>query len=652
MKKLLLFSLAIGFALSLSAQNKMEQSNERHLRVADGQEIQLTVNHPPSVLNANPTKTDVQRIVVGTATGQRGLRREEVRLVSYVPDLDIITVSMIVEPGVYEGIDDDGTVVQFYSTDEGLTWEGPVVLNNDDSEGLNYYLSGSTFNPAGNTDITSAIGVHQGTLLPPGDPWNFKVFGSSTLGGENQTNYLFEESNTTDYPMNGYFNWFALGQVNDEMRCLNLYPKGAWSTFTEIALEPQVGTFDGTEFDWEIQDAVDMELILADDGLAEWEGRWQGRDAATEIAWSADGMTGYMWVIGVSENDYSGYQPVLYNTTNGGDDWDYVYMDFQTDEAQDMLEEITPTNWAGYRTPRFTESCGVVNINGELEIFANIGAHSADIFDNPDSLGWGWVYPGDVVNFTVNIEGEIVDIIYVDSLLTDNVLDGGDDADIAYTGTTGWNHRLQAARNVDGSQVFVTWSDTRTADAEKNEDPDLFGWSKGYDSSGDIQITDPISFTEGTIYETYYYYNSSADLAYDNGSGYTIPTIQGITPNEFDTNGSASGDPITVNYITGIEFPELTVGLSEIENTYSFSVSQNMPNPFTGSTTINVSTQTPTDVTVKVSNIIGQTIYTLNAGTINGTQEIVLPAENLEAGIYFYTVRVGNESISKKMMVE
>ncbi len=650
MKKILLFGFALGLAFSLNAQDRAKQQKESLPRLADGKEAQIIINHPKPLLNSNVTKAVVDRIVVGTATGQRALRREEARLVTYNPDLNMISVILVAEEGVYPGITANGTVVQFYSLDEGNSWEGPVVLNNDNSLGVNYYISGTIYNPAGNSDVNSAVGVYQGTIYPTTGDWKYKAFGSSTYSGENQMNYLFEETNITDYPMGGYFNFLGTTQVNNEVRCLNILPTGAWSSFTELALTPQVGTFNGTEFQWDVQGNVDMELTLDEGGLAQWEGRYQGRDGGVEIAWSPDGMTGYMWVIGISDNDFSGYQPVLYSTTDGGENWDYVYLDLQTTEAQVMLEEITPANWTGARIPRFVESCGVVNMNGDLELFGNVQAHSADIFNSPDSLGWGWVYPGDVVNFTINTNGELLNVIYVDSLLTENVLDT-DDASINYAGNSGWQHRMQASRNNDGSQVFVTWTDTRNPDVEKNQNPDLFGWSKGLCDNADSM--DPFCITEGTLYETFYYFTSSADLAYANGDGYTIPTIQGVTPGEFSTNTNAANNPITINYITGVEFPDLChVGIAELETKGAISVAQNQPNPFTGTTTIQISSKTVAPVSVEVANMLGQVVYTQNAGTINGTMNVELNASQLEAGVYFYTVRVGADSVTKKMIVE
>lgn len=37
---------------------------------------------------------------------------------------------------------------------------------------------------------------------------------------------------------------------------------------------------------------------------------------------------------------------------------------------------------------------------------------------------------------------------------------------------------------------------------------------------------------------------------------------------------------------------------------------------------------------------------------MNGAINVDITAKNLKAGIYFYTVTIGNESVSKKMIVE
>jgi len=650
MKKILLFVMAAGLAFTVNAQSQYGKTNERHLRVADGQEVAIQQTIPTPVLNVNSTKDDINLIPVCTATSQRGLRREEARVVSYNAELDVISVTSIVEPGVYTGIDDDGIICHFYSTDKGETWVGPVVINDDISAGVNYYYSGTLYNPAGNSDVTTAYGVSQGTINPSNGLWHYKAFGHSQLDGSNQGSSLIEETDDV-LEDNGYWNIMGLTQVNDEVRCLNLVPTGTWGGYEAIALEPQVGEFTGTGFDWEFQDAIDMELTEdPSNGGAYWQGRWQGQDAATEIAWSADGMTGYMWVLGIAESDISGVQPVVYKTEDGGESWEYIYVDFQTDEAQAMIEDITIENWAGYRIPNFFESAGVVNKNGDLEVFACVNSHWTDIWEYfNDSIGYTYAYPGEVANFTINTDG-LVNAIWIDSLLTDNVMAATEGN---YCGDAGWQHRIQASRNADGSQVFCTWTDTRDPESEANIHPDLYGWTKAIDDNGDVSFVDPVCFTEGTLYETFYFFTNSALEAYNNGEGYTIPTVQGVTPAEFGANSSSAADPITVSYITGIGFPELTVGINDNLTAHnSISVSQNVPNPFNGTARITVSSETSADVMIEVTNIMGQTIYTSNEGRINGTKEITLNANNMEAGVYFYTVTVGNESTTKKMIVK
>ena len=637
--------MAAGLAFTVNAQSQYGKTNERHLRVADGQEVARTQDLPAPVLNANPVKGDISRVAVCTATSQRGLRREEGRVVSYNAELDVISVTVAMEPGVYPGIDDDGVLGHFYSTDKGTTWVGPVVIADDLTDGPNYYYSGTLYNPTGNTDVTTAYGVSQGTINPTDGEWNHVSFGSSAIDGSNQEDLLIK----SDIEDHGYWNIMGLTQVNDEVRCMNIIPTGSWGAYSAIALEPQVGEFTGSGFDWDFQDGLEMELMEdpANPG-AYWQGRWQGNDASTEVAWSADGMTGYMWVIGISENDMSGVQPVIQVTTDGGDSWDYAYLDFQTDEAQAMIEEITIVNSYGQKTPYFFESAGVVNANGDLEIFACVNSHFSDVWTYADSIGYRYSYPGEVANFTVNTDGELVNAIWIDSLLTDNVMA---DTEGNYAGDAGWQHRIQASRNADGSQVFVTWTDTRATDVEANIHPDLFGWSKGICENA-LEM-DRISFTEGSLYETFYFFTNSALEAYNNGDGYTIPTVQGVTPNEFGSVGSSAADPITVNYVKGIEFPDLCViGLSEMASANSITVTQNVPNPFNGSTRITVTAEATADVTIEVSNIMGQTIYTSNEGRINGSKEITLNANNMEAGVYFYTVTVGNNKTTKKMIVK
>lgn len=643
--------MAIGFMLSGFAQNQMVSKKDAP-RVKDGQEVAISQTLPTPVLNTKAVDGEVNRIVVGKSAHERTMRREECRLVAYNPDLDIISVTVLLDPATYPEADAPGVVGQFYSTDHGQTWNGPVVIADDLSNGQNWYIAGSMYNPSGNTNVDNVEGIYQGALYPTTGDWKYSMYGSSDFAGTNLVNYSIVEGNA-DYGYHGYFNWMGLQQIGDQMRCLNVYPLGTWNGFQAFSLEAVTGSYNGTEFDWTTEATVDYDLYYNEtDGIVAWTGNWQGMDAGMDLAWSQDGQIGYMWIDGVSNEDFSGYQSVVYRTEDGGNSWDYVYLDFQEDAAQAyMYEYLINVGGGDFVIPRVFESAGVVNAHGDLELVSAIGSHSADVFTYPDSLGWSWTYPGDLFNIIVDGNG-IKEIIWIDSLKTSNVLSTSEGN---YCGTEGWQHRLFASKSADENQIMFTWTDTRDAvNNELNMQPDLFGWAKNVCPTGTM-MESPICFTEGTLYETFYYFTSGSDYAYldEETNMYVLPYAQAVTPGEFAANTSTSADPITVNYITGIEFENLcTVGVEELASYNSFNVAQNQPNPFTGETSIEITTETASPVVVEVSNLMGQTIYTINAGTISGTKNVVLTSDNMESGVYFYTVRIGSESITKKMIVE
>ena len=644
MKKVLLFSLIIGFALSTIAQNGMV-SRKNQKRVQESQEVAVERTAPvpmPELKQGDAVNEDMTRITVGMAGHERGIRREEAHVVSYNYELDVITVTTILDPATYENVDELGIAGMWYSADKGQTWNGPVITNDNLDQGPNYYLSGAIFNPDGNTTVDNMFGVYQGVVYPTTGDWRFKAYGSSSLGGDYLTNYLFEE---TEY--DGYWNIFGLNQYGNDMRALHLKVVGPWSSFTNMQLQFVTGEFTGEEFDWDFSNMIEADFYIGADGIIEWTGMYVGMDSGAEIAWSDDGQIGYCWVVGVSNEDATGYQPFVYKTEDAGESWEYIYLDFFDSDMQDILEPYVIESSSGLMIPHVMESAGVVDVQGDLQMMVAMGGSSADVISYPDSIGWSWSYPGDMFNIVVDEDG-IKELMWVDSLRTQNV---PQDDPGAYCGTEGWQHRISAAKNESETQVFFTWLDTRDINETINLKPDLFGWSR---TTGIDKMPSTICLSEGTDLEEEFYFNTGSDKAYynmDEGT-YIIPYVQGVTTLEFLINTSTSADPITLSYVTGVEFPDLITGIKEFKSANGINVSQNMPNPFTGFTTIEVITETAAAVTVEVSNIMGQSIYTIDAGIINGTQVIELSAKDLDAGIYLYTVSVGSESVTKKMIVE
>jgi len=82
----------------------------------------------------------------------------------------------------------------------------------------------------------------------------------------------------------------------------------------------------------------------------------------------------------------------------------------------------------------------------------------------------------------------------------------------------------------------------------------------------------------------------------------------------------------------------------------TFAVSQNTPNPFNPTTSISFTLAKAGDVTVEVFNTAGQKVATLAQGIRSaGTHSVVWDATSNSSGVYFYTVKSGNNSKTMKM---
>lgn len=117
--------------------------------------------------------------------------------------------------------------------------------------------------------------------------------------------------------------------------------------------------------------------------------------------------------------------------------------------------------------------------------------------------------------------------------------------------------------------------------------------------------------------------------------------------------GQSSPDDNSITLITWYrDFPCIT-GVDEKQEKISFSVSQNIPNPFVGLTEVNVSHKNAGNISLKVTNITGQTIMTMEKMNVHpGVSKFVIDGSRLTPGVYFYTVQQGDQRITKKMVVQ
>ena len=112
-----------------------------------------------------------------------------------------------------------------------------------------------------------------------------------------------------------------------------------------------------------------------------------------------------------------------------------------------------------------------------------------------------------------------------------------------------------------------------------------------------------------------------------------------------------AGPPAELVYIQAkVNIPASSINETEIPS--NFELSQNFPNPFNPSTTINFSIPVSGNVVLKVYDILGREVSSLvNEVKEAGKHTINFDASNLNSGMYIYKLTVGNFTSSKKMML-
>ncbi len=92
-----------------------------------------------------------------------------------------------------------------------------------------------------------------------------------------------------------------------------------------------------------------------------------------------------------------------------------------------------------------------------------------------------------------------------------------------------------------------------------------------------------------------------------------------------------------------------SVGLKEIgKNTFNL---ENIPNPFTNSTTIRFFLADEGTAKLEVHNMLGKLVYTTDINGQLGNNEYVFNGKNLSNGMYFYTIKYKNFSETKRMIL-
>ena len=120
----------------------------------------------------------------------------------------------------------------------------------------------------------------------------------------------------------------------------------------------------------------------------------------------------------------------------------------------------------------------------------------------------------------------------------------------------------------------------------------------------------------------------------------------------FETVGASVPGGVGLKAALGV-FPtvDFTLGMDELSED-GLMLGQNYPNPVHGSTAINYGITNKENVVISVYDVIGNKVMEIREGDKQAGQHTInMDVSALSAGIYYYTLRAGDNSLTKKMIV-
>ena len=96
----------------------------------------------------------------------------------------------------------------------------------------------------------------------------------------------------------------------------------------------------------------------------------------------------------------------------------------------------------------------------------------------------------------------------------------------------------------------------------------------------------------------------------------------------------------------------LIYGIHDIDNPSNLTLNQNVPNPFQGISMIDFYLPEKTNIDLSVYDVLGKKVATIASGMMYaGTHSVEINSSDYETGLYYYRLRAGNHSITKKMVI-
>ncbi|MBI5541198.1 MAG: T9SS type A sorting domain-containing protein [Bacteroidia bacterium] len=681
MKKLLLLSIAIGIMVGTYAQNKFAV---RKNVVFQNKEISknvvgMDVPYTPLLLKPNGAKKkSVNPVKIGTSVNLFGFVITKTNCLDYDPATNTVMFTHRAG-GAWGGSGAD--IRCKFSTDwfavDGI---GQFTANTDsvvfvnDGTHLRRYPNGVIYNPAGNTDFHNAFAVICGPVTGS-TSWTDTYFHSERLDKTLLSNFYHplvapETGLETINLSGGNGNLHILSQDDDGTNYLPY-------------VKVRNGIFNSTTnaFDWSLTPTQITRLW----GSRIFSGGAVDANFAWNQAWASDGLIGYAFCVGIDSTMkyFQGAQlPQIARTTDGGLTYQTItpfacwdHLTNLTDSIWPTMASVTGAGTLEYR-PFFNAGStlddntlpGVVDANGNLHMAAIIEGYYSNYVGVEDSTGYSYAsHPKFLFDAIYDWQTQLWDVRFIDQIYSTVVEDA---SGAAFTTSpppnVGYEHFINVSRSADGNVIFYTWTDTDPSYGAENISPYIKSRAWNIQTNMATLSKNFVDPLDGGLY----FYVNTADVVKKQGSTYSIA----MTYIDVAGDAGSNADAAQIEYfITDATFDEsefteiylpsnmgvlcqccwtCCTGINNNESN-KFSVSQNYPNPANGATSIKVTLTETSNVTVEITNLVGQLVSKIDKGILAaGNHSINLNTASLNSGIYFYTVTAGTEKITKKMIVE
>lgn len=638
MKRTLLFAVAVGMGLAVSAQSIVKKLP---FAPQDGQgNPNKTVSQPNSTLkNGNNTPAPLA-ITACDTTGYAGnaygsYTRPARSLVYADPNTGAIVYTHRSSPA-RDGTGNTGHIMYDRSVDGGLTWttthQGPVYTPSGEN---GRYPQGVIYNPGNQTNPALCFLAAYGPNTN-GSGWVSHFNGAAPLMtgspaaqqvltfGSMIPNMLIPYN--SDLQQDGTWWVCDMGFDGTDYTDTIFLRKGTWNT---AALRYD---FTNVKVYWPVSVDGNGAKLMASAG----------------VAFAKTGGTGYVAILG-HDQPFSGnfvdsaYYLMVRKTTDAGVTWGPVTRICLGTTIDPMMN----TTGNGMYTHGFDFDM-IVDNNGNV--------HFA-IITSPQATGGGWSVPSSSFKIMSDIYTTDGGTSWYIKKIAETMTFRGD------FGTTpiSEDNRPQVSANWNRDRLFFSWfdTDTNTFAGQGNAYPDHHVVGANVTTATNIMWTADQNTSFGTCADGSVTFGSVPQYVLSTSGIHMVPLSymvlinnddlaecqfrfgEGITVT--DASMTVAGNPVQIG---------CNIGMDENLNNL-FAVSNLFPNPTSGNSSFELNINTASQVSINVTNTLGQNVGVIaNDKFSAGVHTVNVATENLTSGVYFINVNAGGYTVTKKLVIQ